>query len=84
MNLVRCEYKELVDKGVCNKGYFFNPSNWDCECDKSCGIGEYLDYSNCKCRKKLFHKLIEECTENNCNSFKQGDINILDEFAWNV
>ena len=46
MNLVRCECKELVDKGICNKGYFFNPSNWDCECDKSCGIGEYLDYSN--------------------------------------
>ena len=35
-----------------------------CECDKSCGIGEYLDYSNCRCRKKLFDKLIEECTEN--------------------
>ena len=25
---------------------------------------EYLDYSNCTCRKKLFDKLIEECTEN--------------------
>ena len=22
-----------------------------CECDKSCDIGEYLDYSNCKCKK---------------------------------
>ena len=31
---------------------------------KSCDIAEYLDYSNCKCRKKLFDKLIEECTEN--------------------
>ena len=26
-------------------------------------IGEYLDYENWKCRKKLFYKLIEECTE---------------------
>ena len=25
---------------------------------------EYLDYENCKCRKKLVDKLIEECTEN--------------------
>ena len=25
--------------------------------------GEYLDYENCKCRKKLVDKLIEECTE---------------------
>ena len=31
--------------------------------DKSCDIGEYLDYSNCKCRKKLVDKLIEECTK---------------------
>ena len=33
-------------------------------CDKlSCDIGEYLDYSNCKCGKKLVDKLIEECTK---------------------
>ena len=29
-----------------------------------CDIGEYLDYDNCKCRKKLVDKLVEECTEN--------------------
>ena len=34
------------------KGYFFNPSNCNYKCDKSCGIGEYLDYSNCNCKKK--------------------------------
>ena len=49
----RCECKELIDKGICNKGYIWNPSNCECECDKSCDIGEYLDYSNCKCRKKI-------------------------------
>ena len=59
----RFECKGLTDKGVCDKGYFFNPSNCECECDKSCGIGEYLDYSNCTCRKKLYDKLVEECTE---------------------
>ena len=26
-------------------------------------IGKYLDYKNCKCRKKLTGKLIDECTE---------------------
>ena len=46
------------------KGHFFNPSNCECECDKSCNISEYLDYSNCKCRKKLIDPIIEECTEN--------------------
>ena len=28
-----------------------------------CDIGEYLDYKNCKCGKKLADPLIEECTE---------------------
>ena len=32
-------------------------------CDKACDIGEYLDYENCKCRKKLVDKLVDECTE---------------------
>ena len=27
-------------------------------------FGEYLDYENCKCKKKLVDKLVEECTEN--------------------
>ena len=26
--------------------------------------GEYLDYENCKCIKKLVDKLVEECIEN--------------------
>ena len=60
----RCECKELIDNGVCDKGFIFNPSNCECECDKSCDTGKYLDYSNCKCRKKLVDPLIEECTEN--------------------
>ena len=60
----RCECKELIDKGVCDKGFIWNPSNCECECDKSCDIGNYLDYENCKCRKRLIEKLVDECTEN--------------------
>ena len=60
----RCECKELIDKGVCDRGYSWNPSNCECECDKSCGVAEYLDYENCKCRKRLVDKLVEECGEN--------------------
>ena len=59
----RCECKEdLVDKTVSDKGFSWNPSNCECECDKSCGIGEYLDYKGCVCKKTLFDKLVEECT----------------------
>ena len=63
-NKCRFEYKELINKGLCDGGYIWNPSNCECECDKTCDVGEYLDYKNCKCRKKLADKLTEECTEN--------------------
>ena len=53
----------MIDKGIWNKRFNWNPGNCECECDKSCDIGEYLDGANCKCRKKLVHKLIEGCTE---------------------
>ena len=32
--------------------------------DKSCAIGEYLDYKNCKCIKTIIDKLTEKCSEN--------------------
>ena len=28
-----------------------------------CDVGEYLDYENCRCRKKLVDELVDECTE---------------------
>ena len=59
----RCESKELIEKGICDKGFIWNPSNCQCECDKSCNVGEYLDYKNYKCRKKLVDKLVEKCRE---------------------
>ena len=51
----------MIDKGVSDKGYVWNPSNCQCECDKLCDVGEYLDYKNCNCRKKLVNKLVGEC-----------------------
>ena len=35
----RYECKELIDKSVCDKEFFWNPSNCEYECDKSCNIG---------------------------------------------
>ena len=49
---------------MCNKGFILNPSNCECKCDRSCDVGEYLDYKNCKCKDKLIDKLVEECCEN--------------------
>ena len=47
------------------KDFFWNPRNCECECDRSWDIGEYLNYENCKCKKKLIDKLVEECPETN-------------------
>ena len=54
----------MIDKGRYDDGFIWNPSIYECECDKSCDVGEYLDYKNCKCRKKIIDKLVEECSEN--------------------
>ena len=59
----RCECKELIEKGISDKGFIWNPSNYECECDNLCDAGEHLDYANCKCRKRLIDKLVEECSE---------------------
>ena len=42
--------------------YWKKRSNCNCECE--CHVGEYLDYKNCKCKKKLVDKLVKECREN--------------------
>ena len=49
--------------GIIDKEFIWNPSNCECECDKACDVSEYLDYENCKCRKKLVDKLVDECAE---------------------
>ena len=49
---------------MCNKGFISNPSNSECECNKSCAVREYLNYKNCKCTQRLIDNLIKECSEN--------------------
>ena len=59
----RCECREdLVNRIACDKGFSWNPGNCECICDKSCGIGQYLDYKSCVCRNRLVDKLVEKCT----------------------
>ena len=42
-NKYRCEYKELIVKRICDKGFIWNPIICNCECDKSCDVEENLD-----------------------------------------
>ena len=59
----------MIDKGLCDKGFIWNPSNCVCKCYKSCDFNENLDNKNCKCKQRLVDKLVEgssaeECSEN--------------------
>ena len=50
----RYECKELIDNGICDKGFIWNLSNFESEWDKSYDVEEYSD----------FDKLVEECKWN--------------------
>ena len=47
----RSRCKELIEKEMCYKGFIWNPSNCECESDKLCDVGKYVDYKNCNCKK---------------------------------
>ena len=65
-------------------------SNYESECDKTCDVGEYLDYENCKCRKKIADKLVDECAETveevkqakNENSYKGSSGTLYTVLFW--
>ena len=40
----------------------WNPSTCECQCDKWCKQGQYLDHTNCVCKNKLIGRVIEEST----------------------
>ena len=58
----------MVNGGNCDKGYSWNRSICKCECDKSCNIGEYLDYKSCTCIC-IIDKSIDDCT----NTIEEDD-----------
>ena len=60
-NECRSECKELDNWGFCEKGYMWNPSTYDCECNKACKIDEYLHIKNCSCEARLVGKLVLQC-----------------------
>ena len=59
----RYECKQLIDEGRCDDGFIWNPCPCECESDKSCDVGKYLDYANCKYRKGIIDKLVLECED---------------------
>ena len=41
-------------------GFYFEPSTRDCECNKACKTGDYLDTENISCKKRLIDELVLE------------------------
>ena len=62
-NKCRCEFKELVNKSVCDRGFALSPSICEYECNKSCDFIECIDSKNCKYRKRLVNELIDKCNK---------------------
>ena len=50
--------QRIVIKEICDKGFIWNPNNCDCECDKSCHVGEYLDYKTYAILVQYIHCII--------------------------
>ena len=66
----------------CAKGYTWNPSTSECQCDTWCKPGQYLYHKNCVCKNKLVGRLISECTSiinetmnNNNNNYDNNNYN---------
>ena len=59
----RCDCNENF-AGMINssKGYTWNPSTCEFQCDTWSKPGQYLDHENCICKNKLIGSIIEECS----------------------
>lgn len=49
----------------------WNAMACDCEYDKACRIGEYLDINNCTCKKCIFDKFVLTSEEKIVNTSGQ-------------
>ena len=55
-----CQSKEVDDWGSC-KSDVWNPSMYECQCNKGCKFNKFLKTKNCSCEKRLFGKLVLTC-----------------------
>ena len=62
-DICRCDCNEDFPGIInCTKGYMWNPSTYECQCNMWCKPGQYLDHKNCVCKNKLVGRIIGECT----------------------
>ena len=59
----RCVWKGLDNWDFCEKGFMWNLSTCNSECNKAFKIDEYLNIKNCSCEKRLIGKLVLGCED---------------------
>ena len=57
----RYVFKKLIKHQRCKQDYVLTPSICACECNKKCGVDEYL--KSCTCIKSLIYNLVITCDE---------------------
>ena len=82
----RCDCNENVANIInCTKGYTWNPSIFEYQCDTWCKPCQYLDHKNCICKNKLIGRVIEECTSIINETMISNRDNIdNDNTVWNI
>ena len=59
-DICRCDCNEDFAGIInCTKGYMWNRSTCECQCDMWCKPGQYLDHENCVCKNKIKLLLLE-------------------------
>ena len=61
------------------KGYMWNSNTCDCQCDKTCEIGEYLDINSCTSKQFVFDKSVPTCKYELVNTSRTRLVNALDK-----
>ena len=63
IDICRCDFNEDFAGIInCDKGYTWNPSTCEYQCNMWCKPEQYLNHKNCICKNKLIGRVIEECT----------------------
>ena len=75
----------MIDEGGYDDEFTWNHEcECECESNKSCDFGEYLDYENCKCGKKLIGKLVLECKNEILNAIPLNETDAVSVTDKNV
>ena len=74
----------MIHEGGYDDEFTWNHNACECESNKSCDFGEYLDYGNCKCGKKLIGKLVLECKNEILNAIPLNEADAVSVTDKNV